>query len=43
MNRFVATNRDDQIRIHLNDENQMTNDELNPNDEPRKGSAIISR
>lgn len=27
----------------MNDENRMTNDELNPNDETRKGSVIVSR
>jgi len=27
----------------MNDENRMTNDELNPNDETRNGSVIVSR
>ena len=43
MNRVLTTNRHEGTLIRMNDENRMTNDELNPNDETRKGSLIVSR
>jgi len=43
VNGFVITDRRDQARLRTNAEILMTNDELNPNDETRNGSLIVSR